>query len=97
MRKLEILCYFFLYFCCNCARKHKFWHIDILTCFSILMYFLQTNDAFVASLLRLKDNNCHLEESVQILLKKQKYVELIILYEKKEEHRSGLKISIILC
>lgn len=49
----------------------------------------QTNDALVAPLLRLKDNNCHIEESEKILRKKEKFSELIILYEKKGLHEKG--------
>lgn len=49
----------------------------------------QTNDALVAPLLRLKDNNCHLDESERVLKKYQKYSELIILYEKKDLHKKG--------
>lgn len=50
---------------------------------------LQTNDALVAPLLRLKDNNCHVEESEKVLKKKEKFSELIILYEKKGLHEKG--------
>ena len=50
---------------------------------------LQTNDALVAPLLRLKDNNCHVEESERVLKKKEKFSELIILYEKKGLHQKG--------
>ena len=49
----------------------------------------QTNDALVAPLLRLKDNNCHIEESERVLKKYLKYSELIILYEKKGLHKKG--------
>ena len=50
---------------------------------------LQTNDALVAPLLRLKDNNCHVEESERVLKKKEKFSELIILYERKGLHQKG--------
>jgi hypothetical protein len=56
---------------------------------SLISLLLQTNDALVAPLLRLKDNNCHIEESERVLKKHQKYSELIILYEKKGQHRKG--------
>ena len=52
-------------------------------------FLFQTNDALVAPLLRLKDNNCHIEESEKILRKKEKFSELIILYEKKGLHERG--------
>jgi Vam6/Vps39-like protein vacuolar protein sorting-associated protein 39 len=51
---------------------------------------LQTNDALVAPLLRLKDNNCHVDESERILLAHQKFSELVILYEKKGLHKKGM-------
>lgn len=54
-----------------------------------LFMFLQTNDALVASLLRLKDNNIHIEEAERSLKKREKYSELIILYEKKGLHEKG--------
>lgn len=43
----------------------------------------------MAPLLRLKDNNCHVEESEKVLKKKEKFSELIILYEKKGLHEKG--------
>ena len=49
----------------------------------------QTNDALVASLLRLKDNKVHVEEAERSLRKREKYSELIILYEKKGLHKKG--------
>ena len=49
----------------------------------------QTNDALVAPLLRLKDNNVHVEEAERSLKKKEKFSELIILYEKKGLHEKG--------
>jgi hypothetical protein len=55
----------------------------------VCVFLFQTNDALVAPLLRLKDNNCHVEESERVLKKKEKFSELIILYEKKGEHQKG--------
>ena len=49
----------------------------------------QTNDALVASLLRLPENKVHIEEAERSLKKKEKYSELIILYEKKGLHEKG--------
>uniref|UniRef100_A0A2C9M943 CNH domain-containing protein n=1 Tax=Biomphalaria glabrata TaxID=6526 RepID=A0A2C9M943_BIOGL len=57
---------------------------------TLLKCYLQTNDALVAPLLRLKDNNCHIEESERVLKKKEKFSELIILYEKKGLHQKAL-------
>ena len=37
----------------------------------------KTNDALVASLLRLKDNNCHLVEAERVLKKASKFTELV--------------------
>ena len=39
--------------------------------------------------MRLKDNNCHVDESERVLKKKEKFSELIILYEKKGLHQKG--------
>ena len=50
---------------------------------------LQTNDALVAPLLRLKDNSCHIDESERVLKDAHKYSELVILYEKKGLHSKG--------
>lgn len=61
---------------------------DII-CMKFHFDMLQTNDALVAPLLRLKDNNCHVEESEKVLKKKEKFSELIILYEKKGLHEKG--------
>ncbi|KAK3093225.1 hypothetical protein FSP39_012933 [Pinctada imbricata] len=59
---------------------------------TLLKCYLQTNDALVAPLLRLKDNNCHIEESEKVLKKKEKFSELIILYEKKGLHQKALQL-----
>ena len=48
---------------------------------TLLKCYLLTNDALVASLLRLRDNNCHLEESEQALRRHHKHTELVILYQ----------------
>ncbi|WAR19470.1 VPS39-like protein [Mya arenaria] len=57
---------------------------------TLMKCYLQTNDALVASLLRLKDNKVHVEEAERSLKKKEKYSELIILYEKKGLHEKAL-------
>lgn len=59
---------------------------------TLLKCYLQTNDALVAPLLRIKDNNCHVEESEKILKRKEKFSELIILYEKKGLHQKALNL-----
>ncbi|XP_011445059.3 vam6/Vps39-like protein [Magallana gigas] len=61
---------------------------------TLLKCYLQTNDALVAPLLRLKDNNCHVEESEKVLKKKEKFSELIILYEKKGLHEKALQLLV---
>lgn len=57
---------------------------------TLLKCYLQTNDSFVASLLRL--NNCQLEESEKTLKKYEKYGELIILYQTKGHHKKALAL-----
>lgn len=59
---------------------------------TLLKCYIQTNDALVAPLLRLKDNNCHVEEAERILIKNSKFTELIILYEKKDMHKKALDL-----
>ncbi|KAL3874849.1 hypothetical protein ACJMK2_037811 [Sinanodonta woodiana] len=59
---------------------------------TLLKCYLETNDALVAPLLRLKDNKCHIEESERSLKKKEKFSELIILYEKKGLHDKALQL-----
>ena len=59
---------------------------------TLLKCYLQTNDALVAPLLRLPDNNCHLEEVEKALKKHHKYNELIILYQNKGLHRNALEL-----
>jgi len=56
----------------------------------MLFVVLQTNDALVAPLLRLKENNCHVEECERVLMKNKKYNELVILYKTKGLHKKGL-------
>jgi len=57
---------------------------------------MQTNDALVAPLLRLPDNQCHVEEAERELKKAGKNRELIELYKSKSLHRRGIKINLIL-
>lgn len=57
---------------------------------TLLKCYLQTNDSFVAPLLRL--NYCHAEESEKTLRQYQKYGELIILYQTKGNHKKALQL-----
>lgn len=57
---------------------------------TLLKCYLQTNDSFVAPLLRL--NYCHSEESEKTLRQYQKYGELIILYQTKGHHKKALQL-----
>lgn len=57
---------------------------------TLLKCYLQTNDAFVAPLLRL--NNCRLEETEKTLLHHGKHSELIILYQTKGQHTKALQL-----
>ncbi|XP_067938529.1 vam6/Vps39-like protein [Watersipora subatra] len=59
---------------------------------TLLKCYLEINDALVAPLLRLKDNNCHVEESEKVLKKSDKLDELIILYETRQQHTKALKM-----
>lgn len=57
---------------------------------TLLKCYLQTNDAFVAPLLRL--NNCRLEEAERTLQAHGKHSELIILYQTKGQHTRALQL-----
>ncbi|XP_014671052.1 PREDICTED: vam6/Vps39-like protein [Priapulus caudatus] len=59
---------------------------------TLLKCYLQTNDALIAPLLRLRDNHCHLDESERVLKKHQKFSELIILYQRKNLHKRALDL-----
>ena len=59
---------------------------------TLLKCYLQTNDALVAPLLRLKDNYCHLEEAERFLKKSQKFTELVIFYNTRKLHRKALEL-----
>lgn len=59
---------------------------------SLLKCYLQTNDALVAPLLRLKENFCHVEECERVLMKSKKYNELVILYQAKGLHKKALDL-----
>ena len=55
-----------------------------------MIVLLQTNDALIAPLLRLKENYCHVEECERVLMKSKKYNELVILYQTKGLHKKGI-------
>lgn len=57
---------------------------------TLLKCYLKVNDSLVASLLRLKNNYCHLEETERALKKAGKFAELIIFYNTKELHEKAL-------
>lgn len=57
---------------------------------TLLKCYLQTNDALVASLIRL--NHCHLGEAEKMLKKYEKHSELIILYQTKGLHKKALEL-----
>lgn len=59
---------------------------------TLLKCYLKTNDALVASLLRLPHNHCHLEEAEKVLKYYNKYNELIILYQCRSLHRRALEL-----
>lgn len=59
---------------------------------TLLKCYLKTNDALVASLLRLPTNHCHLEEAEKVLKYYNKYNELIILYKCRNLHRRALEL-----
>lgn len=56
----------------------------------LYLFPFQTNDAFVAPLIRL--NHCHLGEAEKMLKKHEKNSELIILYQTKGLHKKALEL-----
>lgn len=59
---------------------------------TLLHLYIKLNPGLVASLLRFKDNHCHLDESEALLTEHHKFVELAILYEQKGAHRKALQL-----
>lgn len=59
---------------------------------TLLKCYLKTNDALVAPLLRLPENQCHLEEAERALKRCQKYSELIIFYNTRGLHKKALNL-----
>ena len=59
---------------------------------TLLKCYLKTNEAMIASLLRVPDNRCHLEEAERVLKRAQKLSELVILYNTRGLHRKALEL-----
>lgn len=59
---------------------------------SLLKCYLKTNENMIAPLLRLKDNNCHVEECERVLVKEKKVNELVLLYQSKGIHKKALDL-----
>ena len=59
---------------------------------TLLKCYLKTNDALVAPLLRLPENQCHLEETEKFLTKCRKFPELVIFYNTRGLHEKALKL-----
>jgi hypothetical protein len=59
---------------------------------TLLKCYLKTNHALVAPLLRLKTNQCHLDETERALIKAQKYSELVIFYNTRNLHKKSLDL-----
>ncbi|VDD86099.1 unnamed protein product [Enterobius vermicularis] len=59
---------------------------------TLLKCYLQANENLVASLMRLPDNMCILEDSEQILIEKEKFYELYLLYKNRGHHRKALTL-----
>ncbi len=59
---------------------------------TLLKCYLKTNASLASSLLRLQDNQCHMEETVRALKKNHKYAELVIFYNTKGAHEKALKL-----
>ena len=59
---------------------------------TLLKCYLRTNHALVAPLLRLKSNQCHLEETENTLIMAEKYSELVIFYNTRNLHKKALEL-----
>ena len=59
---------------------------------TLLKCYLKTNEAMIASLLRVPDNRCHLEEAERVLKRAQKLSELVILYNTRGLHSKALEL-----
>ena len=59
---------------------------------TLLKCYLKTNDALVAPLLRLPENQCHQEETEKSLAKCRKFSELVIFYRTRGMHEKALSL-----
>ncbi|EDV19627.1 uncharacterized protein TRIADDRAFT_61902 [Trichoplax adhaerens] len=59
---------------------------------TLLKCYIKTGNGVVKSLLRLKDNNCHIDTSVKVLKETNSLEELVILYESKGLHERALEL-----
>ena len=66
--------------------------MEIIDTTLLKCYLLNKSGSLVASLLRLKENQCHLEETERTLKKNKKFSELIILYNTRGLHRKALTL-----
>lgn len=57
---------------------------------TLLKCYLNINEALIAPLLRSADHRVHVKEAEKVLLKKQKFSELIILYQQHKMHAEAL-------
>ena len=66
--------------------------MEIIDTTLLKCYLLNKSGSLIASLLRLKENQCHLEETERTLKKHSKFSELIILYNTRGLHRKALTL-----
>ncbi len=59
---------------------------------TLLKCYVRTNASLVAPLLRLKDNQCHMDEAVRVLNRSHRHAELVIFYNTKGAHDKALKL-----
>lgn len=57
---------------------------------SLFKCYAQTNDGLITSLLRIPDSNCLVDEVENILIRSAKYQELIVFYQRKNQHEKAL-------
>ncbi|KHN87495.1 Vam6/Vps39-like protein [Toxocara canis] len=59
---------------------------------TLLKCYIQANESLIASLMRLPDNMCILADSERILLEREKYYELYLLYKRRSLHQKALTL-----
>lgn len=59
---------------------------------TLVKCYLKLNNSLVSSLLRLSENQCHLEETERALIKNEKYNDLVILYKTRGLHKKALAL-----